>query len=110
MKTCLSITTALLITAFATASLFAEEPAANCPMCEKMKISATEANAKVQKDLLTQAAEIDGLVVKMNGSIGAERLEALTAIVTRLAEQNKALVARLSPILTAKPSTEAHEH
>jgi hypothetical protein len=66
------------------------------------------------KESSAQIAELDKLVTEMNGSLGAKKIEAMAAVVTRLVEQYKSLAAPI-PTPPAAPPAEAqkeepHQH
>jgi hypothetical protein len=66
------------------------------------------------KDSSAQVAELDKLVTEMNGSLGAKKIEAMAAVLTRLVEQYKSLAARMPaptpPPPAGPPGEEPHQH
>ncbi|MEY3895961.1 MAG: hypothetical protein RLZZ214_1481 [Verrucomicrobiota bacterium] len=62
--------------------LLAQPP--KCEMCEMMKEKAAMNRQREQ-----QVAELDKLVIAMNGSLGSQKIEAMAAVVTRLVELYK---------------------
>jgi hypothetical protein len=89
----------------------AEDSCMKC--CEMMKTNQTTAPAasnKVEDDLKEGTTELSKLVTEMNGSIGKEKIEAMAAAITRLAEQYKALSERIGTQHAAPAKVEAHQH
>lgn len=81
--------------------LSAEEPAMKCPMCEMMKKKQAAAAQQAKRDLMVQAEELDKLLTAMNGSLGTEKMEAVSALLTRLVEMNKRMAKQLAQLQTA---------
>src|SRR4051794_11362690 len=85
MTTCLA---AFLLLGCLASPVLAEEPAAK-GCCSEMK---TLAAAKIpDAAAAARAAELERLLAVMNESIGQEKLDAMSAILNRLVEQDKAL-------------------
>lgn len=91
-------------------SLAAQEPPPeNCPMCGAMKAPAASPG-----DRASQIADLDRLVVEMNGSLGEKKIAAMAAIVTRLVEHYKSTAGRKPSPPAAPPAElpkeEPHQH
>ena len=112
MKITILTATALMFSLGAPA-LLGEEPApAKCAMCEMMKKKAA-AKAEAEKqavELAAQNADLEKLVIEMNGSLGDRKIVAMAAIVTRLVEQSKALSAHRAAPQAPAVKEEAHQH
>jgi hypothetical protein len=85
----------------------AEDASAGCK-CEMMKKrdSAPAAGAQVP----AAQVELNRLVIEMNSNIGPKKLEAMTAIITRLVEQANAKAAVSAPTAPSEAAKEEPHH
>jgi hypothetical protein len=97
---------AVIIAALFTANAAAEDQPAGCK-CEMMKKHDSAPAAVAQ--MSEAQADLNKLVTEMNGNIGAKKLEAMAAIITRLVEQANAKAPTALPESDA-PKSEAHHH
>jgi len=96
----------------------AEEPAPKCEMCEKMKKPApapTASQSVKAAELKLRAAELDKLVTEMNETTGKDKIEAMAAVLTRLAghyrELNDSIALPLKPETGSEETTQSgHQH
>lgn len=105
---------AVIAAALLTPCSFADDQPSGCK-CEMMKKAPSAAAPATQSlsEAQMQQAELDKLVAEMNGNLGPKKLEAMAAIVTRLAEQSKAKTGSPAANTSANnegAKTEAHQH
>jgi hypothetical protein len=108
-----TITLTAITIALLAPGMFAEDQPGGCK-CEKMNKHEPAPTTEAQlSEGQNQQAELNKLVVEMNGNTGPKKLEAMAAIVTRLVDQlNANATAPASKISAAhdQPAAEAHHH
>jgi len=91
---------------------FAEDAGAacKCEMMNKHASSPARPETTEASQQHTELADLDKLVVEMNGNIGPKRLEAMAAILTRLVEHVKTEASSKAPANPETGGAEAHHH
>jgi hypothetical protein len=119
MKTIQALTNMLAIVALATPTLYAQEPAqepakapakemkcvpkkeddAKKPEMEKMKQEMQAKMKAMEEKMKAEAAESDKLFEVMNSSVGEKKVEAMAAILNKMAQKEKAMKAKCEAMM-----------